>query len=103
MNPLILQKLPEVHEICARRHVRRLCLFGSATGASFNPAESDLDFLVEFAVMPPAQHADSYFGLAEDLEALFGRPVDLVEPSTIRNRFFRKAVDDTLVVVHDAA
>ena len=103
MNPTIEAKLTAVHAICVRRRVRLLGLFGSATGASFDPTRSDVDVLVEFDQMDPPEHADCYFGLAEDLEALFGRPVDLVERSTIHNRYLRKAVDDTLVVVHDAA
>ena len=92
MNPLIQQKMPEVHEICARRRVRRLGLFGSATGAGFDPATSDLDFMVEFDNVPPAQYADAYFALKEGLEALFGRPVDLVTENNLSNPYFRDRV-----------
>jgi glucose/arabinose dehydrogenase len=28
--------------------------------------------------MPPAEHADHYFGLIEDLQRLFERPVDVL-------------------------
>ena len=53
--------------------------------------------------MPPAQHADSYFGLMEDLQQLFGLPVDLVELGPIRNPYFRQAIEATRVVLYDAA
>ena len=43
--------------------VRKLELFGSAASDRFDPATSDLDFLVEFDVVPPAEHARCYFGL----------------------------------------
>ncbi len=45
--------------------------------------------------MPPAQHADSYFGLWEELERLFGVPVDLVEAAPIRNPYFLETVQAT--------
>jgi len=49
----------ELRELCRRFHVRRLDLFGSATGDDFDPARSDLDFLVEFE--PEALSFDVYF------------------------------------------
>lgn len=77
---MVPDKAKEVAEICKRRGVRRLALFGSAATGTFDSASSDLDFLVEFAPLGPAQHADSYFGLQEDLERLFSLPVELVDP-----------------------
>ena len=53
---------------------------------TFNPRTSDFDFLVEFLPLPEGKHADAYFGLREDLEALFERPIDLVMTQAIRNR-----------------
>jgi len=50
--------------------------------------------------MTPSEHADAYFGLMEDLEALLGRPVDLVEMEPVRNPYFRKSVDDSRVLVY---
>jgi hypothetical protein len=51
----------------------------------------------------PAQHADNYFGLQEDLERLFGVPVELVEPGPIRNPYFRQAIEKTQVQLYVAA
>ncbi len=103
MNSIVQEKAGELAGICERRNVRRLVLFGSAASGSFHPASSDLDFLVEFQSVSPAQHADNYFGLQEDLEGLFGVPVELVEPGPIRNPYFRQAVEQTRVVVYAAA
>jgi len=89
--------------ICARHRVRRLALFGSATSDRFDPAASDLDFLVEFQPMSPIEHAESYFGLMEGLRQLLKMPVDLVEPGPIRNPYFRQAVQETELVLYDAA
>ncbi len=104
MIALIEEKRSELAGLCARHGVRRLALFGSAaTGERFDPARSDLDFLVEFQPQPPASRADSYFGLMEDLERLFGVPVDLVEPGPIANPYFRQAIEKSQVTLYAAA
>jgi len=83
--------------------VRRLGLFGSAVRDDFDPEHSDLDFLVQFEPMPPQRHADAYFGLLADLEALFGRRVDLVESAALRNPYRRREIEATQVLLHAAA
>ena len=103
MHALIKDKFLELTEICVKRNVRMLALFGSAATDRFDPSNSDMDFLVEFNAAQPAIHADNYFGLMEDLETLFGIPVDLVELSTIKNPYFREAVEESLIRVYDAA
>jgi len=82
----------ELEALCRRFGVRRLELFGSAVSGGFD-ARSDLDFLVEFDSPEAPGYADRFFGLLESLEALFGRPVDLVVDSAIRNPYFREAVE----------
>ena len=91
----------ELAELCRRHHVVRLSLFGSATRDDFDPGRSDLDFLVDFAA-PPGQYADAFFGLLESLEQLFGRPVDLVVASAIRNPYFRQSVEQTRTLLYAA-
>ena len=53
--------------------------------------------------MQPAEHAEQFFGLTEDLERLLNRSVDLVEPGPIRNPYFRKSIEETQVVIYAAA
>ncbi len=95
MIPLITNHFDELVEICRRHHVKRLEVFGSAAVGDFNPENSDIDFLVDYQLLPPSQHADAYFGLLEDLQSLFGRSVDLVEDKAIDNPYFRASVDET--------
>ena len=67
----------ELRELCRRFGVRRLEVFGSAAReADFDPARSDIDFLVEFA----AQDDDlaRFLDFKQALEALLDRRVDLV-------------------------
>lgn len=82
----------ELSALCRRYGVRRLDLFGSAATGAFDPDRSDVDFLVEFDD-DPARLFDRYFGLKESLEALFGRPVDLVSESALENPYFRARVE----------
>ena len=63
----------------------------------------DLDFLVRFRPMPPVEYAHNYFRLAEQIEALFEAPVDLVELDSIRNPHFKEAVDETKVPAYEIA
>jgi predicted nucleotidyltransferase len=102
MIPLVASRLVSIAEACRRRSVRRLDVFGSAARGSFDPASSDLDFLVEFLPLQRGQHAEAYFGLIEDLEALLGCAVDLVVDRAITNPYFRQAVDSTRVNVYAA-
>ena len=65
--------------------------------------KSDHDLLVEFEKMQPAEHAEPFFGLAEDLEYLLNHPVDLVEPGQIHNPYLRKSLEETQDVIYTAA
>ncbi len=93
MERLVADHQDEIAALCRRFRVRRLELFGSAATGSFDPASSDVDFLVEFAELRPGEWADAYFGLKERLEALRGRPVDLVMPSAVTNPYLLRAIE----------
>jgi hypothetical protein len=86
---VIESRRTELDEICRRRGVRRLELFGSAARDDFTPA-SDLDFLVEFSGGPSLT---DYLGLREYLKLLFGREVDLVMPGAVRNPYIRATIE----------
>lgn len=103
MLNLIEQNLGELVRLCRKYDVRRLDAFGSAVRGDFDLQRSDFDFLVEFNNFTVQNAADRYFGLLGDLEALFGRKVDLISDQAIRNPYFRKAVDQERVNVYAAA
>jgi predicted nucleotidyltransferase len=84
---------PALAAICRRFHVRQLDLFGSAVTGRFDPAESDLDFLVAFEEpLLSGEYAEAYFGLKDELEDLFGRPVDLVTEPALENPYLRRRI-----------
>ncbi|MBL8200162.1 MAG: nucleotidyltransferase domain-containing protein [Chromatiales bacterium] len=93
MQPFIERKRSEVEAVCRRRAVRRLELFGSAVRDDFDPVASDLDFLVEFDAASTLPALEQYFGLKEELEALFGRPVDLIMPRAVRNPYVQAEIE----------
>lgn len=95
MHASIEKHRAEIEDLCRRYGVRTLDVFGSATTEDFDEALSDADFLVEFFHSPDRNALQDYFGLKESLEALLGRPVDLVSPRRLRNPFFRAGVDET--------
>lgn len=102
MIQLIERHRESLDALCRRYRVRRLELFGSATSDAFDPESSDLDFLVEYQDLAWGEHADAYFGLLESLEELFGRRIDLVMASAIRNRYFLESVNETRTVLYAA-
>ncbi len=102
MNTAIQTRHDELAELCRRYHVKQLELFGSATGDTFDPDKSDIDFLVEFEPCNPSDHYERYFGLVEALEALLERPVDLVETHVITNPYFLRQVNETRALIYGA-
>ena len=102
VQAIIESKNAELGELCRRFHVRRLDLFGSATGENFDPSRSDVDLLVEFESGDTIKALDQYFGLKEALEGLFGRPVDLVSASALKNPYVRKSIEETREVLYEA-
>jgi predicted nucleotidyltransferase len=102
MDPVIANRRQEITDLCRRYRVRQLELFGSAASDHFDPAHSDVDFLVEFETLADGEHADAYFGLLESLKSLLGRPVDLVMTRAIRNKYFLEAIEPTRTLVYAA-
>ena len=102
MIPAVEERADELERLCLNYGVRRLDLFGSASTGLYDPDESDLDFLVEFQPGALNAYADTYFGLLEALGRLFGRPVDLVVESAIKNPYFLQAVDQTRTPIYEA-
>lgn len=102
MIPANEEQADELKRICLAYGVRRLDLFGSASTGSDDPDASDLDFLVEFQPAALDAYSDTYFGLLEALGRLFGRPVDLVVKSAIRNPYFLQSVEQTRIPIYAA-
>lgn len=93
MHPSLEPYSQQIQGLCRRFHVRRLEMFGSALRDDFDPARSDVDFLVEFDTGTDINAFEAYFDLRRQLSELLGRPVDLLMPSTIRNPHVRASIE----------
>jgi hypothetical protein len=90
-----------IADFCRRWKIVKLELFGSALREDFGP-ESDLDFL--YTAAPDARWGWEIVTLANELEALVGRPVDLVSRGAVEkseNRIRRREFLGTAKVVYE--
>jgi len=99
---LLEQAKPRVEQLCRELAVEELRLFGSAASDAFDPASSDVDLVVDFRDHDAPGISDRYFSLAEGLEKIFERPVDLVTTRAIKNPYFRRIVDETSRLIYAA-
>jgi predicted nucleotidyltransferase len=91
----------KLEEFCRRNHIRKLAFFGSVLCDDFGP-DSDVDVLVDFE--PGKSPGLAFFGMADDLEQIFGRKVDLLTFNGVkssRNPFRRDAILNSTRVVHE--
>ncbi|MDH4201441.1 MAG: nucleotidyltransferase domain-containing protein [Phycisphaerae bacterium] len=95
MTKVIENKKEQLIALCKKYKVSELDVFGSAAAGDFDPARSDIDFLVEFQKTVIHDRFDNFFNLLNDLKQLFGRDVDLVEPGGMKNPYFIEMVNQT--------
>ncbi|MFZ0748920.1 MAG: nucleotidyltransferase family protein [Pyrinomonadaceae bacterium] len=89
-----------VKEFCQRWKINELAIFGSALRSELRP-ESDLDILVSFAEDANWSIFD-HARMSEELSALLGRKVDIVEAVTLNNPFRRHEILSTRQVIYAA-
>ncbi|MCA1752051.1 MAG: nucleotidyltransferase family protein [Cryomorphaceae bacterium] len=94
-------QIENIGALCKKHRVKHLHVFGSLLTARYNE-NSDIDFLVSFEDMDYGDYADAYFGLAEDLEELLGRNVDLVTEKSLRNPHFIKSIESNKKLLYAA-
>ena len=94
MIGFVEERRDDLQRLSGQFRVSRLDVFGSAVAADrFDPARSDVDFLVEFEPMEPVEHARAYFGLLAALRDLFSREVDLIEIKAVTNPYLLQSID----------
>lgn len=100
--PGILEaKLPALHDICRRYHVKYLWAFGSVLTNEFR-SDSDIDFLYEWdrPAIPKGQYLPNQDGCIAELEKLFGRKIDFIHYPSMRNPYFIKDVEATKTLLY---
>ena len=85
-----------IEELCRRRHIMRLALFGSVLRPDFRP-DSDVDVLVEFE--PGHTPGLAFFDIQAELTRLLGRTVDLNTPQFLSPRIREQVRTEAEVLV----
>ena len=70
--------LEEIALVCQKHDVSELAVFGSVLRDDFDPARSDVDFLVRFIDNDYGPWGHKLMDLEEELGVLLGRKVDVV-------------------------
>jgi len=88
----------QIIALCQRWKITELALFGSILREDFRP-ESDVDILVTFSPNDGWSLFD-LMNLQRELEAMVGRPVDLLEKRDLNNPFRRAEILRTHQVIY---
>lgn len=91
LKPLALR----LAELCRKYGIAELSVFGSVARGDAKP-DSDVDLL--YVRVPGNDLGMSYFALQEDLEELFGRPVDLVAKDSLHRVIRDRVLADAQVL-----
>lgn len=97
----LARHLESIRQLCARYGVKELYAFGSVTSGRFSK-ESDVDFLVDLGEKDPLDYSIAYFGLADELEQLLHRKVDLVTVASLKNPYFIQSLEQSKQLLYAA-
>jgi uncharacterized protein len=89
----------QINTLCKKHQVKSLYSFGSVNTPRFS-SESDVDFMVDFAINDPVEYAENYFDLKFELERILNRPIDLLENKAIKNQFLRDNKYQSKVLIY---
>lgn len=97
---LINDNIQNLITLCRKYKVSKLYAFGSILTSKFND-KSDVDILVNFnSEIDHNNYADNFFDLYHALKSLFGRDVDLVDESSVRNPYFKEELEETKHLIY---
>lgn len=99
-GPAIAIPADRIAAFCRKWRVREFSLFGSVLRGDFRP-DSDVDVLLVFeeGASPPLEPS---IDMREELSAIFGREVDVVEKHRLKNPFRRYHILTTRRVLYAA-
>ena len=92
--------MQRIEAFCHKYAIEEFCLFGSVLREDFGP-ESDVDVMLKF------KHGHGFTfentpDIQDELESIFGRPVDVIEKGRIRNPFRQHTIMNSYKVVYAA-
>lgn len=97
---LITDNIQKLFALCKKHKVKKLYAFGSILTPRFNE-QSDVDILVNFdSEIDHNNYADNYFDFYHALKSLFGREIDLVDESAVKNPYFKEELEETRHLIY---
>ncbi len=97
---LINDNLQKLFALCKKHKVKKLYAFGSILTQRFND-ESDVDILVDFnSEIDHTNYSDNFFDFYNALKTLFGREIDLVDESAVKNPYFKEELNETKYLIY---
>jgi len=94
-------KTEQLQQLCKNFNVKELYLFGSAATDDFSE-ESDLDFIVKFNRQGFEGAFDQFLDFKQELEEIYGRPIDLYHFKKFRNSIFQQEVERSKQLLYAA-
>ena len=85
----------KIAAICRKYRIREMSVFGSAARGDAGP-DSDVDVLVDLE--PDARLGWEFFGIAEELEGVLGRHVDLGTKDSLKPYARPSALREALII-----
>jgi uncharacterized protein len=102
LQPPVSQRIQaspaQIAEFCQRWQITEFALFGSVLRDDFRP-DSDIDVLVMFSSAAQWSLFD-WVDLKDELEALFGRTVDIADKEGLKNPYRRHEILRTHQVIY---
>jgi hypothetical protein len=92
--------MEKIAAFCRKWKIREFSIFGSALREDFSP-QSDVDVLVSFEPDAPWSYFE-WGDMTEELSAIFGREVDLVEKESLINPYRRRSILSSRQVLYAA-
>lgn len=99
MHSLFVNNLDKISALCEAHNVRSLFAFGSICTDEYND-NSNMYLLVSFNPMDYGDYADTYFTLADKIESIFHRPVDLVTDKSLSNPYLIDSINRTKKLIY---
>ncbi len=95
--PVVLSELKShIPDILETYKVRRIGVFGSVSRQEDSP-ESDIDILIDF--IPGNEKYRAFIGLADALESLLNRPVDLITVNSL-SPYMRPVIEKDVIWIN---
>ena len=98
--PQIEVPMDKIKDFCGKWKIKEFSFFGSVLRQDFH-SDSDIDVLVSFEETVSWSLYD-IVAMKDELQAIFGRDVDIVEKGAVRNPFRRHSIMTSREVLYAA-